>query len=139
LHQRDTILDVVQRDSADFCIYISNYGINEAITLPTITVVLPSVTTPTAASIIQRLQQMYNPFDFDVYTGRFSSGIVQAAGRAWVYPQVPPGASISAHEDYIPEPGAGPVGCYCSISGDDRMYALTAGHRGSTYCRREYH
>jgi hypothetical protein len=43
-------------------------------------------------------------------------------------PKVPPGASIMAHEDYIPEPGAGTVGCYCSISGDDRMYSLTAGH-----------
>ena len=118
----NVILDVVQRLSVDFCIYISNYGINETVALPTITVVLPSVTTTTATSIIQRLQQMYNPFDFDLYTIRFSSGTVQAAGRAWFDPQVPLGASISAHEDYIPEPGAGTLGCYCSISGDDGMY-----------------
>ena len=128
LHQRDTILEVVQRLSADFCIYISNYGINVTIALPTISVVLPGVTTTTAPSIIQQLQKMYNPFDFDSYIVRFSSGTVQAAGRAWFYPQVPPGASISAHEDYIPEPGAGTLGCYCSISGDDGIYALTAGH-----------
>jgi hypothetical protein len=128
LHQRDIILDLVQRLSADFCIYISSYGVNQAVTLPTITIVLPSLTTTTAISIIKQLQQMYNPYDFDFYTVRFASGIVQTAAQAWFYPQVPPGASISAHEDYIPEPGVGTLGCYCSVTGQDEMYGLTAGH-----------
>lgn len=128
LKQRDTILQLVNSASPNYCIYISMFGVNESICVPTISLVVPNITDPLIAPLVQRLRSMYTPFDFESYVLRFSNGCAAAAGSTWFFPNVPIGASISVDEAHI-EPGAGTLGVYLTLAGDDKaIYALTAGH-----------
>ena len=128
LKQRDTILQLVNSASPNYCIYISMFGVNESICVPTISLVVPNIADPLIAPLVNRLRSMYTPFDCESYVLRFSNGYAAAAGSAWFSPNVPIGASISVGEPHI-KPGAGTLGVYLTVASDDEaIYGLTAGH-----------
>ena len=128
LKQRDTILQLVNSASPNYCIYISMFGLNQSICVPTISLVVPNIANPLITPLVERLRSMYSPFDFESYVLRFSNGYAAAAGSAWFFPNVPFGASISVDEPHI-KPGAGTLGVYLTMASDDEaIYALTAGH-----------
>ena len=127
LIQRDTILQLVNSASPNYCIYISMFGLNESICVPTISLVVPNIADPFIGPLVKRLRSMYPPFDSESYVLRFSNGYAAAAGSAWFFPNVPLGASISVDEPDI-KPGAGTLGVYLTMASDKAIYALTAGH-----------
>jgi hypothetical protein len=127
--QREIVIKVVAENSANFVIYTTNFGITQDVSLPTISIVLPNLATPSAISIISRLRELCDPYNFASLLLRYSTGSVRSAGQVWHYPRVPMGASISADGPYISELSAGTLGCFCIDDNDPgNLFALTAGH-----------
>ena len=126
--QQSTLIEnFVQQNATNFVIYISNYGITPAISLPTISVVLDDLSNESSMRIINRLHTLY-AFDLSSFIVRFAQGHVMPCGRIWHYERVPIGASVSPDESYIVPSIAGTLGCYCVSADSDDVYALTAGH-----------
>lgn len=126
--QQTTLIEnFVQQNAINFVIYISNYGITPAISLPTISIILDDLSNESSMHIINRLHILY-AFDLSSFIVRFAQGYVMPCGRIWHYERVPIGASISPDESYIVPSISGTLGCYCTSADSDDIYALTAGH-----------
>lgn len=125
--QATLIENYVQQNATNFVIYISNYGITSAISLPTISIILDDLSNGSSRRIINRFQTLY-AYDLSSFVVRFAQGQVMPCGRIWHYERVPIGGSISPDESYIVPSTAGTLGCYCVSADSDDVYALTAGH-----------
>jgi hypothetical protein len=122
--QRSVAIDTLKTMSSSFIVYVTNFGITQTVSLPTLSIVLPDLTTPPALTVIARLKEIFDPFDLSAMLIRFSAGEFRRVGEIWHYPSVPLGSSISGYDDDT----AGTIGGFCRdrVSGD--TYALTAAH-----------
>jgi len=58
LKQRDRILQLVNSASPNYCIYISMFGLNESICVPTISLVVLNIVEPSIGSLVERLRSI---------------------------------------------------------------------------------
>jgi hypothetical protein len=128
LHSQRQSLEAVLRDhQTDFILYESNFGVNEIVSWPTFSVVLPSLTSSKAGAIIEDIRIRFDPFSYTVAAVRLVEGRYLAAGQAWYYPKVPIAASIS-RGNLSDVPRAGTFGCSVVNSSNGDVLGLTAGH-----------
>jgi hypothetical protein len=112
LHFQRQSLEAVLRDNqTDFILYESNFGINELVSWPTFSVVLPSLTSSAAGAIIEDIRIRFDPFSYTAAAVRLVEGQYLAAGQAWYYPRVPIAASISSR-NLSDAPSAGTFDCF---------------------------
>jgi hypothetical protein len=118
------VIDSLRTTSNSFIVYITNFGITSTVSLPTISIILPSLTTPSALNTIARLKEVFDPFNVSAMLIRLSTGEFKRVGEVWYYERVHMASSISAGEDNT----AGTVGGFCRdcVSGD--TFGLTAAH-----------
>src|SRR5271168_868266 len=122
--QQAVALDALSHYSQFFVIYISNYGISEAVSLPTLSIILPDLTSPSSVKLISRLKELFDPFNLSALLLRLASGEFKPVGEIWYYPHVPLGSSISGGHDDI----AGTLGGFCRNKLTGEVYGLTAAH-----------
>jgi hypothetical protein len=122
--QRDAAIEAIEESCQSFVIYFSNYGINEAVSLPTMSVVLLDLTSASSLAAIARLRELFDPFNFSAMLIRVAEGEFNSIGQVWYYPRVPMGSSISAGEDVT----AGTLGGFCCDPSSGKKFAITAGH-----------
>lgn len=122
--QRAVALDVLSSYSGFFVIYVSNYGISEAVSLPTLSIILRDLTSASSISIVSRLKERFDPFNFSSLLLRLASGEFKPVGEIWHYPRVPLGSSISGGDDGV----AGTLGGFCRNKLTGEVYGLTAAH-----------
>ena len=125
--QRSVAIDTLRTICSSFVVYVSNFGITQTLSLPTLSIILPDLTTQPALTAIARIKEIFDPFNFSLMLIRFSLGEFKRVGEIWHYPRVPLGSSISGGGDDT----AGTVGGFCWNSESDDMYALTAAHLGT--------
>src|SRR5277367_1107528 len=120
---RAVALDALSSYSRFLVIYVSNFGISEAVSLPTLSIILPDLTSACSISIVSRLKELFDPFN---YTGllRLASGEFKPVGEIWYYPRVPLGSSISGGDDGT----TGTLGGFCWNKSTGEVYGLTAAH-----------
>ena len=131
--QRTIAVDILQSYTISFVIYISNYGISHPVSLPTLSVVLPDLTSPESVDAISRLKECFDPFNFSAMLLRISCGGIKQVGEIWYYPRVPLGSSISGGDD----DRAGTLGGYCRNPDTGEIYGVTAAHVVGTSPNRE--
>ena len=96
LHSQRQSLEAVLRDhQTDFILYESNFGMNEIVSWPTFSVILPSLTSSAAAAIAEDIRIRFDPFSYTVAAVRLVEGLYLAASQTWYYHRVPLAASIS--------------------------------------------
>lgn len=122
--QRAVALDVLSSFSGFFVIYVSNCGLSEAVSLPTLSIILPDLTSASSIRIVSRLKEMFDPFNFSSLFLRLASGEFKPVGEIWYYPRVPLGSSISGGDDDV----AGTLGGFCRNTLTGEVYGLTAAH-----------
>ena len=122
--QRDAAIEAVQESCHSYVIYVTNYGITQAVSLPTISVVLPDLTSASALTAIVRLRELFDPFNSSAMLLRVTEGEFKTTGEVWYYPRVPLGSPISAGEDKI----AGTLGGFCRDPLSGNIFGITAGH-----------
>jgi hypothetical protein len=122
--QQAVALDVLNQFSRFFTMYVSNYGISEDVSLPTLSIILPDVTSPLSMDIVSRLKEVFDPFNFSALLLRVTFGEFRPVGEIWYYPRVPLGSSISGGYDDT----AGTLGGFCRNKLTGEVYGLTAGH-----------
>jgi hypothetical protein len=122
--QQDVALDALSQYSRFFAIYVSNYGISEDISLPTLSIILPDVTSPSSIHIVSRLKELFDPFNFSALLLRVTFGEFRPVGEIWYYPRLPLGSSISGGDDDT----AGTLGGFCRNKLTGEVYGLTAAH-----------
>ena len=131
--QRTIAVDILQSYTQSFVIFVSNYGISQAVSLPTLSVVLPDLTSPSSVSAISRLRECFDPFNFSAVLLRISCGEIKQIGEIWSYPRVPLGSSLSGGDD----DKAGTLGGYCRNPDTGEIYGITAAHVVGTSPNRE--
>ena len=116
------VTNTVARRVPNFVIFSSKWGINDAVSLPIV-----SVITPTSDSELEiNLKEYYGPYNYDTFPIRFGKGHVEPTGRVWYYPRTPVSSSLSDDTD---PPGAGTLGFYVVDNNDPTSrYIVTAGH-----------
>ena len=131
--QRTIAVDILQLYTISFVIFVSNYGISQAVSLPTLSIVVPDLTSPSSVSAISRLRECFDPFNFSAILLRISCGEIKPVGEIWYYPRVPLGSSISGGDDDT----AGTLGGYCRNPATGEIYGITAVHVVGTSLHRE--
>ena len=121
--QRTIAVDVLQLYTRSFVIFVSNYGISQAVSLPTLSVVLPDLTSSSSVSAISRLRECFDPFNFAAVLLRISCGEIKQIGEIWSYPRVSLGSLSGGNDDT-----AGTLGGYCRNPGTGEIYGITAAH-----------
>ena len=122
--QQAVALDALSHYSRFFAIYVSNYGISEDVSLPTLSIILPDVTSPSSIDIVSRLKELFDPFNFSALLLRLTFGEFRPVGEIWYHPRVPLGSSISGGDDDT----AGTLGGFCRNKLTGEVYGLTAAH-----------
>jgi len=122
--QQNVALNALSQYSRFFAIYVSNYGISEDISLPTLSIILSDVTSPSSINIVSRLKERFDPFNFSSLLLRLTSGEFRPVGEICYYPRVPLGSSISGGDDDT----AGTLGGFCRNKLTGEVYGLTAAH-----------
>jgi hypothetical protein len=125
--QRDRIVSLLNDSVPKFAVYTSNFGITNAISLPTLSIVLPNLSSTPSARIIKDIAKIPDAFDFEAPCIRYSIGHFAPVGQIFYYPRVPIGASISPSDDYV-SATARTLGCFCKVNGSVDYHMLTAGH-----------
>jgi hypothetical protein len=105
-HTVNALIELVRSATRKYSVYTSMFGINDELSLPTITIVVPSLWAPRMKDVIDRIQILYPSYDYDAFMIRFTRGQVTPAGRIFHYPRVPIGSSISPDESYDSTPTA---------------------------------
>jgi hypothetical protein len=72
--QRSVAIDTLRTISHSFVVYVSNFRITQTLSLPTLSIVLPDLTTPPALAAIARLKEIFDPFNSSTLLLRFSLG-----------------------------------------------------------------
>ena len=116
------VTNTVARLMPNFVIFSSKWGVNNAVSLPIV-----SVITPTSNSELEiKLKEYYGPYNYDTLPIRFGKGHVEPTGRVSYYPRTPFSSSLSADTD---SPRAGTLGFYVTDNNDPASrYIVTAGH-----------
>ena len=122
--QQALALDALSQYSRFFVIYVSNYGISEAVSLPTLSIILADLTSPLSVKVVSHLKELFDPFSLSALLLRLASGEFKPVGEIWYYPRVPLGSSISGGDDDI----AGTLGGFCRNKLTGEVYGLTAAH-----------
>jgi hypothetical protein len=116
------ITDTVAHRMPNFVVFSSKWGINDAVSLPIVSV----ITTKSNSELANKLKDYYGPYNYDTLPIRFGKGNVEPAGRVWYYRRTPISSSLSADTD---PPHTGTLGFYVTDKNDlASRYIVTAGH-----------
>jgi len=96
--QRSSLETCLDGTRTEYIMYTSMYRVNDTISLPTFTVVLRDVTSPSVSSVIRAVRTLFDPYSFATRVVRFVQGEFKPIGNIWYFPKVRINASISPTE-----------------------------------------